>query len=259
MEIHEDMNLIGFDMAIGRQKPENVIHTDAFCPFCHRETLTDIIDAEGEFLFLKNKYNVMQGTDQFVLIESTQHLADIPDYSRAKMRRLLRFGVRHWRALQATGKYEDVVFFKNHGPLSGGTIRHPHMQIVGFPKLNPALTYSAADFQGIPIAKQAGVCLNLSLYPRVGFGEFNIVAQEENLDTIADFIHIAVDFLMRHAGPNFTSYNLFFYQTPAGMRVKVMPRFATSPLYIGYNIRFRPSNLEDVAKRMQALYFAHEV
>lgn len=34
-----------------------------------------------------------------------------------------------------------------------------------------------------------------------------------------------------------------------------MPRFATSPLFIGYNIELVPNNLQEIAKHIKQLYF----
>ncbi|MBR5162830.1 MAG: DUF4931 domain-containing protein, partial [Schwartzia sp.] len=47
------INLIPFDMAVGRQKPENIIHRENDCPFCHPEGLTDIYaTTEGGIILL---------------------------------------------------------------------------------------------------------------------------------------------------------------------------------------------------------------
>ncbi|WP_429877890.1 DUF4931 domain-containing protein [Fictibacillus sp. NRS-1165] len=32
-----------------------------------------------------------------------------------------------WKKSIQSGHYQFVIFFKNHGPYSGGTLRHPHM------------------------------------------------------------------------------------------------------------------------------------
>ena len=40
-----DINLAHFNTEIGRQKPENIIHNNAACPFCDTDKLTDIIAA----------------------------------------------------------------------------------------------------------------------------------------------------------------------------------------------------------------------
>ncbi len=251
-----EINLIGFDITLGQKKPENMINQENACPFCDREHLTDIIETDGDIILLKNKYNVLENADQLVLIESSHCHEDIPDYTKDHLHRLLRFGVRHWLRLQDSGKYETVIFFKNYGPLSGGTLRHPHMQIVGFHHLDEKLTFDPEEFIGLPIDRQKGVELNISTRPRIGFGEFNIVPDSnDNLDTIADYIQIAVDYLMHHFNKRCKSYNLFFYRQNGLLRVKIMPRFATSPLFIGYNIRFRPNNLETIVHEVQKIYF----
>ena len=33
-----------------------------------------------------------------------------------------------------------------------------------------------------------------------------------------------------------------------------MPRYATSPYFVGYNIHFLPNNVERIAKEIQAFY-----
>lgn len=253
-----ETNLIGFDVFLGSKKPENLRNAAAPCPFCDVRHLTDIIDKDGDIILLKNKYNVITEAEQFVIIESAECKKDMPMYSKEYMRRLIRFSVKHWQNFIDSGKYEDVLFFKNFGIMSGGTISHPHMQIVGFPKLNTGLTFSKKEFEGIEIIKKDGVNFNAATYPRIGFGELNLVANKlnYNIDTLADFIRISVDYIMNNFNKRVTSYNIFFYYDEENIYVKTMPRFATSPLFIGYNIRFLPNNMDNIAKEIKDLYFA---
>ncbi|QNH53710.1 DUF4931 domain-containing protein [Selenomonas timonae] len=254
-----DINLAHFNTEIGRQKPENIIHSDVACPFCETDKLTDIIAADGDIILLKNKYNVIEEADQFVLIEGHDCNADMPSYTRDHMHRLIAFGMDHWAQMRASGKYETVLFFKNYGPYSGGTIRHPHMQLVGFPSFRQELAFRRAEFEGLTVAEQDGVTLNLSTAPRVGFWELNIVpADAGSVRTIADYIQIAVDFFMNAFRRPLTSYNIFFYNEGDEIFIKIMPRFATSPVFIGYNIRLLPSNLVEMRDRMRATYFEHD-
>ena len=247
-----DMNLAHFNTEIGRQKPENIIHADAPCPVCATEALTDIIATDGDIILLKNKYPVIEEADQLVLIEGRKCVGDIPEYSKEHLYRVFSFGMHHWARMRFSGKYDTVLFFKNYGPYSGGTIRHPHMQLVGFPKFRPEFSFRRAEFEGLTVAEQDGVTLNLSTQPRVGFWEINIVPQDPDaIRTIADYIQIAVDFLRKRLD----SYNIFFYHDGADIFIKVVPRFSTSPLFIGYNIRLLPSNLAEMRDRMRALYF----
>ena len=254
-------NLIDFDMKIGRQKPETIRHPDNYCPFCHPAELTDIIATDGPIILLRNKYNVLSGTEQYVLIENDICQSDIPDYSPEHMQRLLRFGLQHWQAMLHSGKYDDVVFFKNYGPLSGGTIRHPHMQIVAFPHLDYPLQVYPQEFAGEVIAREHHVEFNISISPRIGFWELNIVPQEiESNDAIcamAHFLQIGTRYLTKqfHQG-RVQSYNIFFYQLNGQVYGKIMPRFATPPLFIGYGVHVRPTNIKEAAENIRQLYFA---
>ena len=250
-----NLNLIKFNTDIGRTKPENLVHAEAACPFCDVEHLTDIIETDGDIIFLRNKYNVIEGADQFVLIEGRECKSDMPAYSKEKMRRVIRMGVRQWKNLLASGKYEEVLFFKNYGLMSGGTLRHPHMQLVGFPKLNSELLFDEAELRGIVIAERDGVEFNISNCPRVGFGELNVVAETGgSLDALADFLQVGVDYATKHFNKKITSYNIFFYRRAEKIFAKVMPRYATSPYFVGYNIHFLPNNIERIAKEIQELY-----
>lgn len=251
-----DINLAHFNTAIGRQKPENIIHSEAACPFCEPEKLTGIIATDGDIILLKNKYNVLEGADQFVLIEGKDCWADMPSYSPAYMRRLIAFGMAHWARMRTSGKYETVLFFKNHGHYSGGTIRHPHMQLVGFPALRQDLMWRRSEFEGMTIDEKDGVTFNISTQPRVGFWELNIIPQDAGaVHAIADYIQTAVDFFMNRFHRRLDSYNIFFYNDGDDIFVKIMPRFATSPMFVGYNIHLLPSNLEEMRDRIRTIYF----
>ena len=251
-----NINLIGFNTDVGKTKPENIVHADNACPFCDVEHLTDIIDTDDDIIFLKNKYLVIEGADQFVLIEGRECNVDMPSYSREKMRRVIKMGLKHWRLLLDCGKYEEVLFFKNFGPMSGGTIRHPHMQLVGFPKLNSELLFDPAELRGVVIARQDKVELNVSNFPRVGFGELNVVVEQGgSFDTLADFLQIGVHYLMNFFRKNLSSYNIFFYRREKIIYAKIMPRFATSPYFVGYNIHFLPRNVPQIAEEVRQIYF----
>lgn len=251
-----NINLIKFNTDVGKTKPESLIHADAACPFCDVEHLTNIIDVDGDIIFLRNKYNVIEGADQFVLIEGRECKSDMPAYTKEHMRRVIRMGIRHWQQLLSSGKYQEVLFFKNYGIMSGGTIRHPHMQLVGFPKLKTELLFDEAELRGIVIVERDGVQFNISNCPRVGFGELNVVVEHGgSLDTLADFLQIAVQYTVNHFNKPGVSYNIFFYHRAEKIFAKVMPRYATSPYFVGYNVHFLPNNIERIAREIQELYF----
>ena len=122
--------ILHFNHAIARTKP-NSVHRNSPCPFCDTDALTGILDKQGSIIFLENKYPVLQDAYQTVLIETDQCDSELSKYPLQHLYKLIRFGVEKWLDMEASGRYRSVIFFKNHGPLSGGSIRHPHMQIVG--------------------------------------------------------------------------------------------------------------------------------
>jgi len=251
-----EINLLHFNPAIGLKKPENIVHHKRPCPFCDRRGLAEILDEQGEFMLLRNKYNILTDADQFVLLEAKSCGQDMPSYTPEHMRALLRFGVGHWRRLEASGDYEMVIFYKNHGHYSGGTMRHPHMQLVGFHHIESALTLDRDSFQGIPILERDGVKVNVSTHPRVGSGEFNLIAAEESLDPLADAIQTVVSFIIQYFPKCEDSYNIFFYNMDGKIAVKIMPRFNTSPLLIGYGIRLLPLSLDKMIRKVRARFDA---
>ena len=251
-----NINLVEFNTDIGKTKPENMVHAESACPFCDVEHLTDIIEVDGDIIFLRNKYNVITGADQFVLIEGRECKSDMPAYPKEKMRRVIRMGVRQWQNLLASGKYAEVLFFKNYGLMSGGTLRHPHMQLVGFPSLKSELLFDEAELRGIVIAQRDGVEFNISNCPRVGFGELNVVVEGGgSLDALADYLQVGVHYVMNFFNKNCTSYNIFFYRRAEKIFAKVMPRYATSPYFVGYNIHFLPNNIARIAEEIRTHYF----
>ncbi|MCR5559879.1 MAG: DUF4931 domain-containing protein [Schwartzia sp.] len=245
------INIARFNVTIGKNKPENIVHSENSCPFCSPETLTDIIESENGMIFLRNKYNMLEDADQFVLVEADRCGIDMPDYSKEHMHKLMRFGLKHWKRLEDSGLYDSVVFFKNHGRFSGGTMRHPHMQIVGFHHIDSTLMIEPESFNGIKITEKDGVLLNASTQPRLGFGEFNIIAQADPPDTFADFIQVTTGFITKRFIKSQESYNIFFYHLGDKLAAKLMPRFPTSPFYVGYDIRLMSTNFQEVCSALR--------
>lgn len=254
------MSILSFDMNISEQKPETILNKKALCPFCDRKNLTDIICTEGEMILLKNKYNVLTTGDQFVFIESYDCKGDIPDYEPSVMVNILRFGIKHWYILLKKPAYKSVIFFKNYGFLAGGTIRHPHMQLIGLKEVAEDTLLSTISFKGLPVAKKNDIHLTFSLEPRIGFGEFCISLPEvpstaDEWITVSQYLQKTVHYLKYHFTNENSSYNLFFYRKKGNIFIKILPRFPSSPLFIGYDIRLLPTNYTEVVKEFQKLYF----
>ena len=227
------------------------------CPFCNRDELTDIIDQKGPFILLKNKYPTIKDTYQLVLIETYNCDIDMGDYSVEHMQELIRFGVKHWLKIEESGEFKSVIFYKNHGPHSGGSLKHPHMQIVGVKNIDYRLNVTRECLNGDVIWADAGVELNLAREPKIGFMEFNVKAKGDgSVERLADCIQIVTHYLLHHFHRGCNSYNLFFYQfSQEEISVKIVPRFVTSPLFVGYSIPQVSSRAEEVIQEIQNRYF----
>ena len=74
-------------------KPNNFVNKDTECPFCDRKSLENIIDTEGPFIILKNKYPTIKDTCQLVIIESYECDTNMSKYSDEYMIELIRFSI----------------------------------------------------------------------------------------------------------------------------------------------------------------------
>lgn len=246
-----------FHTEIGRQKPNSIRNKQQSCPFCEREKLIDILAVDGSIIFLKNKYPVLENTYQTVLIETDDCHGELSTYSEEHLQRLIRFGLTHWLQMIETEEYESVIFFKNHGPLSGGSIAHPHMQIIGLKDVNYQDKVREEDFEGLVIHESDGSVFSISIKPRVGFYEFNVkLGKIDDIDAFSKYIQKAAHYTLNHFPFSCSSYNLFFYQFEDSIYAKIIPRFITTPLFIGYFIPQVPNNIEWMKNDVHEKYFS---
>jgi len=249
-------NQLKFLFDIGKEKPNSINNKNILCPFCHRECLTDILDENGPFILVKNKYPTLENTLQTVLIETNNCNDNMSTYDKEYMRKLIQFGVNHWLSLKETGEFKSVIFYKNHGPHSGGTINHSHMQIVGLKDIDYEEFLRDEFFEGITINKSKGCILNLSTKPRVGFTEFNIIIDTINdLPIMADNLQKIIHYILNNFYTKCDSFNLFFYEWRNHIVCKIIPRFVTSPLFIGFSISQISNHMDMIVRKVQQLYF----
>ena len=129
-----------FDIALGRTKPVNMRDASVRCPFCDRSKLTDILAQDGHIIWLMNKYPVLKDK---------------------------------WHETISTKEFESVLFFKNHGPMSGGSIRHPHSQIIGLRNYDYHEDITVENMNGWLLHEDQDIRITLSKHPIIGFFECN--------------------------------------------------------------------------------------
>lgn len=252
-----DDTYMSFRTSVARVKPMS--RQGDYCPFCDRKSIYEegtVIRDEYPFLLVENKFQTLEKAYQMVLVESDQCNQGLSNYEKGHLHRLLRFAVDCWQEIEQEGEYRSVVFFKNHGVHSGGSVHHPHMQIVGLYDIDYRKHVYPHHFLGKVIDRQPGVEFNLSRYPRSGFTEFNILLNDFSaIDFMADYLQVAVHFLLNHMNKKFQSYNIFFYEMEKGIGAKVILRAPGSPYLMGYSIVQVPDNQQEVVERIQSLYF----
>ncbi len=222
------------------------------CPFCNRQELSEILDEDGSILLVKNKFSTLERAFQAVIIETDDCSANIATYTKEYFRRVITFGIDHWLRMEKSGDFKSVAFFKNHGPLSGGSIDHAHMQLVGLEDIDYRLNINDEIFEGIEIYSEDNRSLTISTKPNTCPIEFNIIATPRHDTFMADAIQNVVKYLL---GQN-DSFNLFFYQWKDSVACKVVPRYVASPFLIGFSIPQTSSRLNAIAEEFRNTYYA---
>ena len=237
-----------FDVAQAHGKPDDNRRPGTSCPFCDVARLENIIAREGDCIWLENKFKTLCGTRQTVLIESADHDADITTYAPDELHHVMRFALTCWQQMIDGGEFKSVLMYKNRGPLSGGSLVHPHMQIVGLEDEDGYAALKPQNFQGIDVWSHDRVSVNISTEPIMGFFEVNIVApqglsqsaeaqDQRDAEVFADTVQETLRYILEeHHGGRADSYNLFFYHWDGKTVAKALPRWIVSPYYVGYRM-----------------------
>jgi ATP adenylyltransferase/5',5'''-P-1,P-4-tetraphosphate phosphorylase II len=249
-----------FQSSIGRQKPRTLSlasESKGSCPFCDLTQLPAILKQDGDILLVPNKYPILKDSTPYVLIETSQCDSELSLYSENHLFRVFQMALETWFEMTANPQYASVLFLKNHGPFSGGSIRHPHMQLIGLHYVDYKPNIAHLDFEGPSIWEKPGVCLNISGWPRIGFTEFNIkLTDRSQWQEMCRLIQKTIHYILNHfMNGRANSYNFFFYLLDEIVYCKIMPRFVTTPLFVGYSIPQVSDNLLSIVEDIQRLYF----
>jgi len=251
--------LIIFQTGVGRQKP-NTMRADSSiaCPFCDYDQLPPIIKRDGDIILVPNKYPVLKDSDPYVLIETSECDSELSLYPAERLLKVFRMAFDFWRELKDSGSYRSVLFMKNHGPQSGGSLRHPHTQLIGFYNIDIETHLREESFYGPVVYSEPGVELNVSASPRAGFIEFNVLLTDDKaFDAFCLTIQKAVKYVLNeYQGGRIGSYNLFIHPLEHMAVCAIMPRGVTTPIYMGYSIPQVMDNIETVAENFRLAYFS---
>jgi len=249
---------ISFLTNTSKKKPDTMRNPSQTCPFCNTETLlkeNNVVHQDGNKLLIKNKFPVLKNTDPLVLVENNTCDLDITTYPKNMLIDVLRYGLTTWLKMKNSGEYKSVLFFKNHGPYSAGSIHHPHMQIIGLRDKNPEQNLDFSTIDGVVIRENEHVKWSLSTHPFTENHEFTIrMKGTSSLDFFAMALQSTTHYILNHLNTKYKSYNLCFYHVNDEIIVKILDRRPTSALLLGYSLSQVPDNLEHIAEKLRSLY-----
>ncbi len=232
-------HILEYNLDIGKTKPDTVHRDERYCPFCDVAHLKNVMETREHMIWLENAYPVLRNCWQTLIIETDDCDGDFSTYEPSYAVQLIRFGLEKWQQVKDMHKFKSVVFYRNHGYMSGGTIHHPHSQIVGFKDYDYHEDIQLYHFVGTPILQEEGIEINLSQRPIIGFYEVNLILSDMNkLPVFVHYMQKTASYFMNDFIKHNDSYNIFFYDflENKNLYVKIIPRFLTNPLFVGYMI-----------------------
>lgn len=78
-------------MSSRRAVSPTIIVARTACPFATRRGFANIIQRDGDCIWLENKFKTLRATRQTVLIESANHDADTVTYEPDELHHVMRF------------------------------------------------------------------------------------------------------------------------------------------------------------------------
>ena len=162
-------HILEYNLDLGKTKPDTVHRDEKYCPFCDVAHLKNVMEKRGPMIWLENAYPVLKDSWQTLIIESDDCDGEFSSYTPEYALKLIQFGLEKWQQVKDMGKFRSVVFYRNHGYMSGGTIHHPHSQIVGFKDYDYHQDIKPFHFVGPAIVEEDGLTVNLSQRPIIGF------------------------------------------------------------------------------------------
>lgn len=242
-----------------REKRTNTFKdVSAACPFCNWEALKkehNVYEEGDNWLFIDNKYPAFnkEDGDCYVFVETRDCKQNLSTYNDDYIIEMFRFLHKKWISFLKDDSYQSVMFFKNQGALSSGSIRHSHMQMIPLKKRNVFSDLKKEFFDGQLVEKDKRTRLTLSTDPISEFYEWNIETPLDGseLSSFCYYLKRMSQYIGQTHGSK-ASYNLAFYPFGGFMHCKIILRTRpSSVLLLAYNLKQVPNNLEDEKRELK--------
>ena len=251
------MKALVYQKALGLGKPSDFGKVKDICPFCDYKDFENIIATSGEAIWTRNKYPVLANTQQTLIIETDKHDAHLGNYEKEEAYNMLKFAFAAWEKMKENKNFKSVIFYKNHGPLSGGTLSHAHLQIVGLEEVDAYEKIRQVNFEGIDVIKEEALEVNFSTQPFCGTRETNILLEKKDFEEyFPRFCEIIQKVFSYHLEMHIFSFNLFVYDFEDQYIVKFTTRFPTAPYFVGFGI---PQVIDADSLRAESLVLAKKL
>lgn len=123
---------------------------------------------------------------------------------------MIAFGLAKWEEMESDPRFRSVIYFRNFGPTSGGSQRHPHSQIIGLMDYDYRDNLQGENFLGEVIYENDDCYASLAEYPLSGVGELNVTLKKEGAsDGFADTIQTLARYVLSDFPIRCSSYNIF--------------------------------------------------
>lgn len=248
------------DMKMARGKPNTFKEgSPALCPFCDKDSLYEarqVLEEKNGVLWIDNKFPTLKYTKQTLIIEHPNCSEDLTTYSSEHANFLFDFAFEKRRQMLESGEFKDVIFFKNHGWLSGGSVKHEHMQLVGLEDVDYPEHRILESTNGPTVYSNESLKVTVSSVPLSEIYEFNVVWTDAKHDYVK-WIQNTLRFLKVFWGGKFDNYNLMYHQEKGVNVIKIVPRHPESIYLLGFGLHQAPTDAEEVAKEFKQFLVGH--
>lgn len=223
------------------------------CPFCDKQNVSETLINTNQFSsWIKNKYPLLlDDTYQTLIIETPNCEANILNYSKEELEKIFSFTFECYNQLKNNKKYNDVLLFKNHGILSGGSIPHAHIQLVGMFENKVEYKKIINSTLGENVFENEEVKITISNFPISEFFEFNLILKNKNkTSSSVSFLQEIIRYSLSMLDSRFNDFNFAYYEINGLSFFKVVPRSYASPYLIMYDLKQVPVIKKNISKEL---------